>query len=878
MNHPAARMNPPRPTPDRDGPAPSDAELVRQARAGDKRAFVAIVSRYQATVCGIALGILGDFAASEDAGQEAFLSAWKRLNDLQDPTRLRAWLGQIARNAALRQLRGRRDHEALPEDPAVEDTQPAPDQSVASGEEAALVRAHLNRLPEKYRVPLVLYYREEQSVRTVAEALGISEDAVKQRLARGRELLRDQLSGVIETVLTRTGPSTAFTLAVAAALGALTPPTAVAAGVFTGSSAATTANPSLPFLGFMGLSKSALVTALIIAAVCIPVGRQIGARSAASSRAPVRIDLRGPVGAFSLADSAVMAEWKRLHELHGTGPEAMPRLYQAIAELDDPLRRSGFHTALVQEWVQVDPVGGLNFFLENDPESSEPYFFFAAWLANDPSAAVDTLLNGFPRMVNLARGSLLPIGQHAPARLAEVVGRLPDPPFPAAPYNLHQAFVTAAQTDLAMVRPTVEALRGPHRERVLAAVAESWARIDLAAALDWVRSLPEVTDRDELVRAALVGQAASDPAAALARIGDVPSGGNTQPFGSTAARVVRQAAEADFEATVAWLSAHPGQVSSRELGSLYGVVTQRLNEDPLGFLHQATADGSLSLLKPALANALLNEAAAQRPVVWEWLKSQPNTEEVNALRDTVLHSIAGQDSELALRLVADVPSTPTGDRQMRNLAHALLESDQSDFSIHRLDELLQKAPERLRGPLLESAFFTGHLNKDTLDDPKPWMAWLTQLPEGQHPQATASLVRAWAPDQPEEAAAWVATLAPGPTRTGALEALGSQWAAVDASGAMAWFASLPAGMDRDVVAQSLVTQLADHYPVQAWEWALSVNDDERKTLAASHVVRSMANHDPFTARRWIEEGPFTPEIQEELFERLPPLTAGPEQP
>ena len=77
----------------------------------------------------------------------------------------------------------------------------------------------LAKLPETYRLPLVLYYREGQSVRAVAEALGISEDAVKQRLARGREMLRDRMSGLIETVLTRTGPTPIFTMVIAAAIG-----------------------------------------------------------------------------------------------------------------------------------------------------------------------------------------------------------------------------------------------------------------------------------------------------------------------------------------------------------------------------------------------------------------------------------------------------------------------------------------------------------------------------------------------------------------------------------------------------------------------------------------------------------------------------------
>ena len=52
----------------------SDAELVLAARRGDKRAFVEIVARHQAMVCGIALGILGDFGASEDASSRRWSS------------------------------------------------------------------------------------------------------------------------------------------------------------------------------------------------------------------------------------------------------------------------------------------------------------------------------------------------------------------------------------------------------------------------------------------------------------------------------------------------------------------------------------------------------------------------------------------------------------------------------------------------------------------------------------------------------------------------------------------------------------------------------------------------------------------------------------
>src|SRR5262249_40629534 len=192
----------------------SDAELVVSVRRGDKQAFVESVSRQQAMVCGIAFGILGDFAASEDAGQDAFLTAWRKFSELREPNKLRAWLAQIARNAALSQLRRKRGSAELDEALLLADEAPRPDEAAASAEESALVRESLAKLPETYRLPLILFYREGQSVRAVAEALDLTEDAVKQRLARGREMLQQRMSGIIETVLTRTKPSAIFTMGI----------------------------------------------------------------------------------------------------------------------------------------------------------------------------------------------------------------------------------------------------------------------------------------------------------------------------------------------------------------------------------------------------------------------------------------------------------------------------------------------------------------------------------------------------------------------------------------------------------------------------------------------------------------------------------------
>src|SRR5262249_16615445 len=76
----------------------------------------------------------------------------------------------------------------------------------------------LANMPQNYREPMVLFYREQQSIAEVSAGLDLSEDAVKQRLSRGRAMLREELATLVESTLKRTRPTAAFTAGVLAAL------------------------------------------------------------------------------------------------------------------------------------------------------------------------------------------------------------------------------------------------------------------------------------------------------------------------------------------------------------------------------------------------------------------------------------------------------------------------------------------------------------------------------------------------------------------------------------------------------------------------------------------------------------------------------------
>ena len=205
----------------------NDAELVTGTLAGNRDAFGQIVSRYQSLICSLAYSATGSLGQSEDLAQETFITAWKHLDHLRERHKLRAWLCGIARNRINNFLRreGRepvRQAASLDEVSESHAPEPLPGEQTISNEEQAILWRSLEKIPEIYREPLVLFYREHHSVEAVAEELELTEDTVKQRLSRGRKMLQEQVLAFVEGALAKTNPGKFFTLGVLAALPAVT--------------------------------------------------------------------------------------------------------------------------------------------------------------------------------------------------------------------------------------------------------------------------------------------------------------------------------------------------------------------------------------------------------------------------------------------------------------------------------------------------------------------------------------------------------------------------------------------------------------------------------------------------------------------------------
>ncbi|HZQ10074.1 MAG TPA: bifunctional nuclease domain-containing protein [Anaerolineae bacterium] len=178
----------------------SDAALVRYARVGDKRAFGELVARYQAVAQRVAQQIVRDDDLARDLAQEAILQAYLSLGHLRDEGRFGGWLYGIVLHVCRSYLRAQKTTslslEAMVGGLAFEQVafaSPEPQQIVEERELHQLVLDAINRLsPENREVTLRFYY-DGLSLREIATLLGISITAVKGRLFKSRQQLKQQL-------------------------------------------------------------------------------------------------------------------------------------------------------------------------------------------------------------------------------------------------------------------------------------------------------------------------------------------------------------------------------------------------------------------------------------------------------------------------------------------------------------------------------------------------------------------------------------------------------------------------------------------------------------------------------------------------------------
>lgn len=174
----------------------ADAALVERCRRGELGAFEELYRQHAARLYNVALRMLGNGADAEDAVQDTFLAAHKRLDSFRGEAALGTWLYRLAVNQCLDRLRSRAGREQLATDSLDEPTrvwQPAAraDRPV----ERMDLKSAIARLPEGSRSVFVLHDVEGLEHREIGTLLGISEGTSKSQLHKARLRLREMLQG-----------------------------------------------------------------------------------------------------------------------------------------------------------------------------------------------------------------------------------------------------------------------------------------------------------------------------------------------------------------------------------------------------------------------------------------------------------------------------------------------------------------------------------------------------------------------------------------------------------------------------------------------------------------------------------------------------------
>jgi RNA polymerase sigma-70 factor, ECF subfamily len=192
-----------------------DAEttrLAQQAQSGSAEAFCALVDLHQRAARRVATTALGQSPEVDEAVQDACITAWQRIDRLEDPAAFRAWLLRITWRKALdrrRSLtawlkrfggltgggRGFSPAEQSPRDHLADPAAPA-DQQLLSRERDVVVAQLIRSLPSRLRDPFLLAASGEHRYEDVAAMLGIPLGTVKWRVAEARRVLRDKLARV----------------------------------------------------------------------------------------------------------------------------------------------------------------------------------------------------------------------------------------------------------------------------------------------------------------------------------------------------------------------------------------------------------------------------------------------------------------------------------------------------------------------------------------------------------------------------------------------------------------------------------------------------------------------------------------------------------
>lgn len=167
-------------------------DLIVRCKTGDRVAHYKLYKVYAKAMYNVGYRITGNPDDAEDVLQEAFISAFRSLENYRGDAPFGAWLKRIVVNKAINVLK-KKKHELLPDDDRFDIAEEAEPVEYGDGLTVERVKRGINQLPDGYRSVLSLYLLEGYDHQEIAEIMGISESTSKSQLNRAKNKLREYL-------------------------------------------------------------------------------------------------------------------------------------------------------------------------------------------------------------------------------------------------------------------------------------------------------------------------------------------------------------------------------------------------------------------------------------------------------------------------------------------------------------------------------------------------------------------------------------------------------------------------------------------------------------------------------------------------------------
>lgn len=178
-------------------------ELILKARGGDREAFVQLVQSMNRLVLSLAAGYLG-WQDAEDAAQIIWIAVWRKLWQVEEPEKFKAWLRTLVLHQCLnlRKARARQQGKEVQLSPqawlglaeCVTGDGFLTEELLEHKDLQSMVNRKLDQLPGEYGILLRMYYLNELSYKQISALTGLAQSTLKWRLHQGRKLLKAQLA------------------------------------------------------------------------------------------------------------------------------------------------------------------------------------------------------------------------------------------------------------------------------------------------------------------------------------------------------------------------------------------------------------------------------------------------------------------------------------------------------------------------------------------------------------------------------------------------------------------------------------------------------------------------------------------------------------